>query len=51
MYRENKSGKFDIPYGLKDKKKEKCKWEVGIIDKDEIKNISELIQNVKFICV
>jgi len=51
MYRETKSGKFDIPYGLKDKeKKKKNKWEVGIIDKDEIKKISELIQNVKFMC-
>ena len=51
MYRENKSGKFDIPYGLKDKeKKKKIKWEVGIIDKNEIKKISDLIQNVKFVC-
>ncbi len=45
MYREGQDGKFNIPYGLKDKK-----TDPSIINKSEIKNISALIQNVEFIC-
>ena len=43
MYREGNNG-FNIPYGLKDRK-----TIPGIIDENEIKKVSELIQNVKFI--
>lgn len=45
LYREGPSG-FNIPYGQKDKKKIP-----GIIVEDEVKNISELIQDVDFICL
>lgn len=45
MYREGQDGKFNIPYGLKDKK-----IDPSMISKDEIENISRLIKNVEFIC-
>jgi DNA adenine methylase len=45
MYREGVNG-FNIPYGQKDTKKIP-----GIIVEDDIKNISELIQDVDFICL
>ena len=45
MYREGKNG-FNIPYGQKDRKSIP-----GIIDKDDIKNISTLIQDVEFRCL
>ena len=44
MYREGKNG-FNIPYGQKDRKSIP-----KIIEKQTILNISELIQNVEFIC-
>jgi DNA adenine methylase len=44
MYREGKNG-FNIPYGQKDRKSIPT-----IIDKKTISDISELIQNVEFIC-
>ena len=43
MYREDKSGRFNIPYGLKDKK-----TIPGIINKEEILAISSLIEDVNF---
>ena len=42
MYREGPNG-FNVPYGLKDKK-----IVPGIINEDEIKKISQLIQTVEF---
>tara|TARA_Y100001970_G_C14239905_1_gene864245 strand:+ start:697 stop:1587 length:891 start_codon:yes stop_codon:yes gene_type:complete len=44
MYRESGNGEFNIPYGLKDKKKVP-----GIIDETNIRNVSKLIKDVKFI--
>ena len=45
MYREGKNG-FNIPYGQKDKKSIP-----SIINEDDIKNISILIQEVEFKCL
>ena len=44
MYREGKNG-LNIPYGQKDRKSIP-----GIIDEKQLKNISNLIRNVEFIC-
>ena len=44
MYREGKNG-LNIPYGQKDRKSIP-----GIVDEEVLKNISNLIQNVEFIC-
>ena len=44
MYRESSSGEYNIPYGLKDNKNI-----LGIIDETNIRSISNLIKDVKFI--
>ena len=45
MYREGSNGKFNIPYGYKDRDSIP-----GILDEKTILNVSKLIQNVQFIC-
>lgn len=45
MYREGNDGKFNIPYGYKDKDNIP-----GILDEKTIMNVSKLIHNVTFIC-
>ena len=45
MYREGSNGKFNIPYGYKDRDSMP-----GILDEKTILNVSKLIQNVQFIC-
>ena len=47
MYREGSNGKFNIPYGFKDRSND---YIPGILDEKTILNVSKLIQNVIFIC-
>lgn len=42
LYRENKKGEYNVPFGKKDRIK---------VDADEIREISKLIQNVDFYCM